>query len=506
MKPGTYASSHTPLKKNNRCMKNILLLIIVLSFRLLSHAQMVPNLPIDPKVRSGVLGNGLSYYIVKNQESAGHADFFLMQKVGSILEEDNQRGLTHFLQHLAFSATENFRGNSLISYLETIGIKFGQNLGADTGTNGTIYNISSVPVRRETIIDSCLLILRDWSCAIALNKEDIDTQRGIIREKYKPGQEAIMRMYAASLPIIMPNTRYPYRLPIRMSDVIDNFSYNEITDYYRKWYRPDLQGVVIAGDVDPGAIEAKIKTLFGAIPKHENPALREEFLIPDNIDPLVSVASDPEFPSYVTMLMYKQPPTSKELRGTAAFLVVNFIQDMINSMLNSRFNEIGQDTDASFIQASASYGDFLSAQTKHSFSFTNIAKEGQIENSLRTIVRETQKLKHFGFTSSEYEIAKATYISRSEQLYNERDKQKNSFYTSAIQDHFFLGNAMPGIETIYTLVQQIVPAITLEQINQVVQSMITEDNVVILSLLLQKDGVILPTPEQMLNIYNTAKE
>ena len=488
-------------------MKKSLLFIIVLFFQFVTFAQMPPNLPIDPKVRMGTLENGLTYYIVKNQEPVGQAEFFIMQKVGSILEEDSQRGLAHFLEHMAFNGTENFPGNSVISYLETIGVKFGQNLNAGTGLDETVYNISAVPVKRETIIDSCLLILRDWSCAISLNGEDIDKERGVIREEYRLGREAAMRMYETALPVIMPGSKYPYRLPIGTLDVINNFTYDEIRAYYHKWYRPDLQGIMVVGDIDPDVIEAKIKTLFGAIPKHENPAPREEFPVSDNTNPLISMASDPEFPYNVTMLMYKQdPPVPKEFRGTAAFLVFDFMMDMINSMMNSRFSEIVQKPDAPFIQASASYGDFILARTKSAFTLTNIAKEGQIENSLRTIVRETQKLKHFGFTSSEYEIAKATYISRSEQLYNERDKQKNSFYTSAIQDHFFLGNAMPGIETIYTLVQQIVPAITLEQINQVVQSMITEDNVVILSLLLQKDGVILPTPEQMLNIYNTAKE
>ena len=486
-------------------MKKILLFtLFTLFFQVLSFAQAPSNLPIDPKVRIGVLDNGLTYYIVKNQEPVGQAEFFIMQKVGSILEEDSQRGLAHFLEHMAFNGTENFPGNSVISYLETIGVKFGQNLNAGTGLDETVYNISAVPVKRETIIDSCLLILRDWSCAISLNGEDIDKERGVIREEYRLGREAAMRMYETALPVIMPGSKYPYRLPIGTLDVINNFTYDEIRAYYHKWYRPDLQGIMVVGDIDPDVIEAKIKTLFGAIPKHENPAPREEFPVSDNTNPLISMASDPEFPYNVTMLMYKQdPPVPKEFRGTAAFLVFDFMMDMINSMMNSRFSEIVQKPDAPFIQASASYGDFILARTKSAFTLTNIAKEGQIENSLRTIANETQKLKQFGFTASEYERAKATYMSRLEQLYNERDKQKNSFYTNSIREHFLMGNAMPGIETIYAIMKQI-SAIPVEQINQAAQSMITENNVVILSLLPQKEGVVLPSTEQMLATYNSA--
>jgi len=485
-------------------MRKCLLFVVTLCFPFLLIAQMPQNLPIDPKVRVGILENGLTYYIVKNQEPIGQAEFYIMQKVGSILEEDNQRGLAHFLEHMAFNGTENFPGNSVISYLETIGVKFGQNLNAGTGVDYTIYNISAVPVKRETIIDSCLLILRDWSCAISLNGEDIDKERGVIREEYRLGREAAMRMYETALPAIMPGSKYPYRLPIGTLEVINNFTYDEIRDYYNKWYRPDLQGIMVVGDIDPDAIEMKIKTLFGAIPKHENPAPREEFPVPDNTEPLVSLASDPEFPYNVTMLMYKQDPIPKQLRGTATFLVFEFMQNIISTMMNSRFSEIVQKPDAPFIQAGTSYGDFVLAQTKSALTITNVAKEGQIENSLRIVVNEVQKLRQFGFTVSEYERAKANYLSRLDQLYKERDKQRNSFYTDVIQEHFLRGDAVPGIETTYALMQQIVPSITLPQLNQIAQAMITEKNVVILSLLPQKEGVVLPAPEQMLDTYNSA--
>jgi len=485
-------------------MKKSLLFIIALFFQFVTFAQMPPNLPIDPKVRMGTLENGLTYYIVKNQEPIGQAEFFIMQKVGSILEEENQRGLAHFLEHMAFNGTENFPGNGIISYLETIGVKFGQNLNAGTGVEETVYNISAVPVKSEAIIDSCLLILRDWSCAISLNEDDIDKERGVIREEYRLGRSASMRMYETALPVIMPNSRHPYRLPIGTLDVIDNFSYNEIRDFYHKWYRPDLQGIMVVGDIDPDMIEAKIKTLFGAIPKHENPAPREEFPVPNNESPLISVVSDPEFPYSVTMLMYKQEPIPMELRGTTTAIAFNFMTSMINSMINSRFSEIVQKPDAPFVDASSSYGDFILARSKAAISIANVAKEGRIEEALNVVVNEIQRMKQFGFTVSEYERAKANYLSRMEQLYNEREKQKNYYYTGQIQNHFINGNAMPGIEMTYMIMSQAVPMIPLEQVNQVAKALITDNNIVILSMNPQKDGIVLPTAEELLKRYNTA--
>jgi len=486
-------------------MRKGLLFATALLLHILAIAQIPQNLPVDQKIRKGVLENGLTYFIVQNQEPVGQAEFFIMQKVGSILEEDNQRGLAHFLEHMAFNGTENFPGNSVISYLETIGVKFGQNLNAGTGVERTVYNISAVPVKRETIIDSCLLVLRDWSCAILLKDEDIDKERGVIREEYRLGRGAAMRMYETALPAIMPDSKHPYRLPIGTLDVIDNFSYNEIRDFYHKWYRPDLQGIMVVGDIDPDMIEAKIKTLFGAIPKHENPAPREQFPVPNNENPLVSVASDPEFPYSITLLMYKQEPIPMELRGTATSIAFDFMTNMITGMINSRLNEIVQKPDAPFVGSSSSYGDFILANTKSAITFTSIAKEDLlIENSLRTVVNEVQKMKQFGFTTSEYERVKADYLSKLEQQYNERDKQRNSYYTGQIQNHFIDGYAIPGIEMIYTMMSQAVPMIPLEQINQIAKAMITDNNVVILSLNPQKEGVVVPTAEELLNIYNTA--
>ncbi|MGE0091471.1 MAG: M16 family metallopeptidase, partial [Bacteroidales bacterium] len=257
-------------------------------------AQTPPVLPLDPKVKTGKLENGLTYFVMQNAEPKGQAEFYIAQKVGSILEEENQRGLAHFLEHMAFNGTKNYPGNKVISYLETIGVKFGANLNAYTAIDQTVYNISAVPLKREGIVDSCLLILHDWANEILLEEEDIDKERGVIREELRTRNNAQMRMLENLLPEILPDSKYAHRLPGGLVEVINTFTYQELRDYYEKWYRPDLQGIIVVGDIDPAVIEQKIVKMFSDIPKPVNAAERTEFEVPDNTQPLIGIASDPE--------------------------------------------------------------------------------------------------------------------------------------------------------------------------------------------------------------------
>ena len=269
-------------------------------------AQQMAPLPIDSKIRYGKLPNGLTYYIRHNAEPKGQAEFFIAQKVGSVLEEEPQRGLAHFLEHMAFNGTTNLPGKTMINYLETIGVKFGANLNAYTSFDETVYNMSNVPVSREGVIDTCLLVLHDWSSGIALQTEEIDKERGVIREEWRTGQGASMRMWETLLPEMYPDSRYGHRMPIGLIDVINNFKPDELRAYYKKWYRPDLQAVIVVGDVDVDRIAQKITTLFADIPAPVNPAERVYFPVPDNDEPIVSLASDEEASDVSVMLFYKQ--------------------------------------------------------------------------------------------------------------------------------------------------------------------------------------------------------
>ena len=482
------------------------MVVVTMAIFMSAVAQMPQKLPLDPKVRTGVLENGLTYFVVQNAEPKGQAEFYIAQKVGSILEEENQRGLAHFLEHMAFNGSKNFPENGVIAYLEKIGVKFGANLNAYTSFDQTVYNISSVPVKRQGIIDSCLLILHDWSNSISLTTEDIEKERGVIREEARTTSSAMMRMIEKMMPELIPDSRYAYRLPIGTVDVINNFTLKELRDYYAKWYRPDLQGIVIVGDIDPVAIEAKIKTLFGSIAKPVNPAERIEIKVPDTKGVLISVGADKEAGSTSIQLMYKNDVLPVQMRESAAGLVMDYMNYMITSMLNSRFQELGQKPDAPFTSASASYGNYCFGitKTKDAFTIGAGAKEGKLNETLKLMVNETEKVRRFGFTPSEYDRARANYMSSLEQIYKEKDKQKNSYYVNQIVDHFLTGNAMPGIDIEYAMMQQMAPAISVDNINEYAKSLPKDENLAIAVMMPEKVGLKVPTNEELMTVYQSA--
>ncbi len=487
-------------------MKRLLTIVAMLFVLTGAIAQMPQALPLDPKIRSGQLENGLTYFVMQNAEPKGQAEFYIAQKVGSILEEENQRGLAHFLEHMAFNGTKHFPDNKVISYLETIGVRFGSNLNAYTSIDQTVYNISAVPVRREGIIDSCLLILHDWAAEILLEEQAIDEERGVIREELRTRNNAQMRMIEEMLPDMYPGSRYAHRLPGGLVEVVNNFTYDELRDYYHKWYRPDLQGIIVVGDIDPVVIEEKIIKLFGAIPRPVDPAPRTEFEVPDNKDPLVAVASDPEATSTSIMLMYKQDVLPKEFRPTATSLVFDYMTSMVTSMLNARLSEIYTKPNSPFTFANSYYGDFFVANTKAALTISAGARDGETEKAIAAIVQEAERVKRFGFTPSELERAKANYLSRLEQTYNEREKLSNNYFVQQILNHFLTGEALPGIEMEYALMQQIAPAITIDQINTYAMSLPSDDNVVIAVMMPRKEGLEIPSKDAVLEAYSLAHD
>ena len=293
---------------------------------LISTAQQlpqIPQLPIDSAVRYGQLENGLTYYIRYNDLPKERAEFYIAQKVGSILEEENQRGLAHFLEHMAFNGTKNFPGKSMLDYLEKNGVKFGTNVNAYTSIDETVYNLSGVPTTNPGLIDSCLIILHDWSGFINLEDKDIDDERGVIHEEWRTRSNPFLRMYENEiLPSLYPDNRYGVRMPIGLMEVVDNFPYEDLRDYYHKWYRPDLQAVVIVGDIDVDIVEARIKELWKDIPLNENVATREYFEIADNVEPLIGLATDKEATQNIISVMFKRQPLPKQYKNTQLGITV----------------------------------------------------------------------------------------------------------------------------------------------------------------------------------------
>lgn len=462
-------------------------------------AQMpeLPQMPLDSAVITGKLDNGLTYYIRHNETPKGQADFYIAQKVGSVLEEENQRGLAHFLEHMCFNGTESFPGNSLIDWLESVGVKFGRNLNAYTSVDETVYNISSVPVARESVQDSCLLILHDWANALLLDPEEINKERGVIHEEWRRSNVGTMRIYEEILPKIFPDNRYGHRLPIGLMEVVDNFEPQALRDYYEKWYRPDLQGIIVVGDIDPARIEAKIKEMFSDIEMPADAAERVYFDVPDNTGTIYAIGKDKEQPTGTFALFFKSDKLPAEMRNTPMYYQMHYLTDMITSMLNNRLDEISNKPDAQFAGAGSYYGDFFIAKTKDALTIQGVPKGDDILPALEQIYRELQRAQRGGFTVGEYERAKAELLSRLEKQYNNRNNTENDTYSQEIVRHFVDGEPMPGIATDYQIYQQIAQMVPVDVINQLLPQMITADNRVFMATLPDNDTFVIPTEEQI---------
>ena len=489
-------------------LKRLFTALLILGSAVMASAQQqpqMPPIPTDPNVRIGKLENGLTYYIRHNELPEDRADFYIAQKVGSILEEENQRGLAHFLEHMCFNGTTNFPGKGIINWLETIGVRFGENLNAYTSIDETVYNINNVPVMRDGIVDSCLLILHDWANDLTLDPKEIDNERGVIHEEWRTGQGAMMRMYEQALPKAFEGSKYGHRLPIGTIEVIDNFPYQALRDYYEKWYRPDQQGIVVVGDIDVDKVEAKIKEIFSPIEMPANAAERVYEQVPDNKEPIITIAKDKEQPSTVIYIWHKHPATPNEAKGNMGYLVQNYLFSMIESMLNARLEELKQSAEPPFIDAGSGNNDFLLAKTVEAFAGIAISKEDGIPTALAAIIREIERARKHGFTASEYARAKAEYLRMLESAYNERDKMKNNQYVQEYIRHFIDNEPIPGIEMEYTIMNQLAPNIPLEAINSVLPQLIKDENIVINIFGPDKEGMVYPTEAEILDILNKTK-
>ena len=490
-----------------KSIKKIVASFALLCLALVSMAQQpqMPPIPTDPNVRIGKLENGLTYYIRHNELPENRADFYIAQKVGSILEEDNQRGLAHFLEHMCFNGTTNFPGKAMINWLETIGVRFGENLNAYTSIDETVYNIDNVPVIRDGIVDSCLLILHDWANDLTLAEAEIDNERGVIHEEWRTGQGAMMRMYEQALPKAFEGSKYGHRLPIGTIEVIDNFPYKALRDYYEAWYRPDQQGIVVVGDVDVDKVEAKIKEIFSPIKMPANAPERKYESVPDNKEPIVTIAKDKEQPSTMIYIWHKHPATPNEAKGNIGYLVQNYMFYMIESMLNARLEELRQNAEPPFIDAGSGTSNFLLAKTTKAFAGIAYSKEDGIPTALASLVREIERARKFGFTSSEYARAKADYLRALESAYNERDKMKNNEYVQEYVRHFIDNEPIPGIENEYAIMNQLALNIPVEAINQILPQLISDENIVINIFGPDKESMIYPTEAEILKILKDTK-
>ncbi len=458
----------------------------------------MPPMPVDTAVRVGVLPNGMTYYIRHNANPKGQADFYIAQKVGSVLEEDNQRGLAHFLEHMCFNGTKNFPGKNLIKWLESVGVKFGQNLNAATGIDETVYNISNVPVARKGVQDSCLLILHDWADAVTLDPKEIEAERGVIHEEWRRSMNGQMRVLEQQLPKIYPGSRYGERLPIGTMEVVDNFPPKAIQDYYQAWYRPDQQGIIVVGDIDPAYIEGKIKEIFSPIEMPANAKPREYFEVADTPGTIYAIGKDKEIAANVGLIFFKTDPMiPREMRNTQAYYPVNYMTTVIEMMLNNRLSDLAGKPETNFASANASLGNFFLAKTKDALTIEIMGKEGNITPAMQDAYREVLRAARGGFTQGEFDRANAEIRSRYQKRFDSRDNTPNENYSKEYVKAFTDNDPIPGVEVEKQLMDAMTQMIPLEAINQVLPELVKNDNRVVLVMTPDAPAYEMPTEQQL---------
>ena len=490
-------------------MKNIVFTIVFLWITVVAVAQPLPQ---DPTIRTGKLKNGLTYYIRHNAKEPGLADFYIAQKVGSIQEEPRQRGLAHFLEHMAFNGTKHFPGKGkqlgIVPWCETIGVKFGANLNAYTSVEQTVYNISSVPLKREGIADSCLLILNDWSHYLLLDDKEIDKERGVIHEEWRTRRagRAVQRLMEQAMPKVYKGTKYEDCMPIGSMDIVDNFPYQDLRDYYHKWYRPDLQAIVVVGDVDVDKMEKKIKKLFSKIPAAKNPAKREYYPVSDNDKMIVDIEKDKEQPVVLCHLYQKRDVTPDAEKNDEKYLRGSYIDDLIGTMVNDRLAELRQQALPPYQSATGRASTFFLSRMKESFSMSVSCKENNILGGLIAAVGVAERIRQHGFTQSELNIAKGLKLNHDERKFRERDDRRNSKYVSACIQHFLNSEPLLSVEQQLELTRRFDREVTLAEVNEAVRELITDKNQVAILYAPDKEGLVLPTEEQIEDVILAAQQ
>lgn len=457
----------------------------------------------DASIRQGKLKNGLTYYIRHNAKEAGLADFYIAQRVGSILEEPRQRGLAHFLEHMAFNGTKHFSGKGkqlgIVPWCETIGVKFGTNLNAYTSVDQTVYHIGSAPIKREGIIDSCLLVLNDWSQFINLEPKEIDKERGVIHEEWRNRRTgmAMQRMMENVMPKIYKGSKYEDCLPIGNMDIVDNFPYQDLRDYYQKWYRPDLQAIVVVGDFDVDMMERKIQKLFGKIKAHKNPAERIYYPVNDNDKMIVAIEKDKEQPIILGHLYMKSETTPDSEKNSVKYQREDYINGLITYMLNGRLSEKKQVANPPFMSATVKNGAFFVSRTKDAFSLSISCKQDNVLGGVSVAVGEVERARQHGFTQSELERAKKLYLNAAErQLKMEKD-YKNSHYVSQCVNNFLEGEPILTPTYNLQLVKLFDGKVSLAEVNSQVGEIITDKNQVFIMYGPDKDGFVVPSESEI---------
>ena len=482
-------------------MKRLFIFIAAIFAAAMAFGQ--TPLPNDPAVRTGKLENGMTYYIRHNDQPAQRAEFYLATDVGAFQEDDDQDGLAHFLEHMCFNGTKNFPGKSLLEWLQSIGAEFGRNINASTGFEQTQYMLNNIPVVRESILDSCLLVLHDYSHFVTNDPAEIDAERGVILEEKRTRNDASWRLFEKSLPYYYGDTPYSRRTLIGGEEQLKTFKYESLTRFYETWCRPDLQAVIVVGDVDVDQVENKIKTIFADIPAAENPQPKVLHKIPDNVEPIIGILTDPEMTSSSIEVMWKSEPMPKEYMNTDIAFMTDLIKMYVRLIMSERFTDITSQPDAPFLGGSFYISSLCNScdATTGSVSF----KEGDAINAFTAFMIELEKMKRFGFTDGEVQRAKDNIISSYERRVEAAPTRKNSEFVYPLLYNFYDNEPYMEPEMELQLVQMVCAQLNAAVLSQVAAQLLTDENMVILYNGPEKAGLVNPTEEEIKSVLAAVK-
>lgn len=477
----------------------LIIALMQLSGMVISQNVFNQPVPVDPAARVGKLANGLTYYIRHNEEPKERASFYIIQNVGALLENDDQNGLAHFLEHMAFNGTKHFPGKGIINTLEKHGVAFGRNINAYTSFGETVYNLSDIPVKHEGLIDTCLLVLNDWADFLLLTEEEIDAERGVISEEWRTRRTAGFRMQRQFLPVLLNGSKYMNRDVIGDLDVIKNFKYETLRNFYHDWYRTDLQAIAIVGDIDVDAVEQKVKELFSKIEAVKDGPKREFYEVPEHKEPLYVLATDKEADSYSVSLYikHKAPAASEKTLG---YLREQTIQSLFGMMTRDRITELLQKGVPPFVNGSINYSGLIDGYEMLSVSTT--AKPDQGDLAFKSIYTEAQRIYKHGFTSGELDRAKTNLLTSYESRYKQRDKINNDQFAMDFKGHYIEGEPLTSIDFDWDFVQKVLPTISVEEVSARAKKWMTQENRVIVVMGPEKPEAKYLSKEQALAIIS----
>ena len=448
-------------------------LVMLLVKPVMSQIDLNQPVPVDPEVRIGVLDNGITYYIRHNEEPKERASFYIFQNVGALLEEDNQNGLAHFLEHMAFNGTEHFEGKGILHTLEKHGVAFGRNINAYTAYNETVYNLSDVPTKDEALVDTCLLILHDWTDFLLLTDEEIDAERGVITEEWRTRRNSGYRLRDQYFPVLLKGSKWAVRDVIGDTTVIRYHKPETLKKFYHDWYRTDLQGIAIVGDVDVDQVEASIQSIFSDVKPIENPKERTKFEIPEHEDTYFVLATDKEATQSVINIYSLEKNKDGEVKTLGDYRN-NYIQTLFNTMIGNRIQELLQKGTPPFVNGYIQHGGFVRGYNTTVIGTT--ANPNEEAKALEAIYTEAYRAKLHGFTEGELERAKINLLTSIESGYKQRDKIRNDRFARDYKDHFLTKDAIPSMEFSFEFASKILPTITVDEVSAKAQEWVNDKN------------------------------